>query len=591
MVGSIQTAEEAEELISHFEKLYFLELPAGIRQAMLDQAEDEDGFLIPLEIHNVFRLFESLTQEDFRTIRARKGSQIEAINDYLTDRWEEMPDSPYLLMNFMVDTILSNMGLGEAWRDAFFLLEAAPSGLRESDLAHFVGSDWEAVSFYRAMNFLQDFFYEDRPRHLWRTKYLMPAEDGLADQQRTISTYLLTLDPGDSLRETMGLYYALKSGKPSHFMPYLVEGDYLHGQSMTDMVRLHGPQIRQLCREGFFEDEAFGEFCLSLEPSARLQLFMDIITGLGDLPQQWQELVVRMADWLKGVDPESLPTVDAFAYASVMAFRMDSVVRLEKALRAARLCMDRGFESAKRLYLGIGFALLPMYEQMWKRSRAEALRAELTAVQADEQGIQERIEALKPLLAQAGGAFLKKRSIALMDQFFEAYYVLVDPLEDNWDNILAVFNTTPFLRYAFELLLKHKEYERLLQAAARFLPWMQRFCGYDSFFSSTSALDLLFFFHESLGAAAEGLLDKRAPGADILGRIRDMSYTAALEAGMRLKEVDPDHAVVDEMRDTLAGINADVIASAREDYGLEGMTLENVDDQLGALCGQWLESR
>ena len=591
MVALIRDAEDAAKLIAHYEKTYFLELPAGVRQAMIDRSAAEDDCLVPVTVHSVFRLFESLTQEDFRTIRSRGGSQIEAINDYLMELWEEMPDSPYELMFFMVDKVLANMGLGDTWKDAFDVLAAAPSGLREGDIAHFVGAEWSEVPFYRAMNFLQDFFYEDRPRHLWRAKYFTPPEDGLQDKQRALSAYILTLDPGDSLRETMGLYYALKSGETAHFTPYLVEGDYLHGQQMTDMVRLHGPQIRQLCREGFFEDEAFGEFCLSLEPSARLQLFMDIISGLGDLPQQWQELVVRVADWLEDVDPESLPTVDAFAYASVMAFRMDSVDHLEKALRAARLCMDRGFESAKRLYLGVGYTLIPLYQQRWKRSRAEALRAELAAVQAGEQGIQGRIEALKPLLAQACGAFLKKRSIALMDQFFETYYALVDPLEGNWDNIMAVFKTTPFLRYAFGTLLKHREYERLLQAAVRFLPWMQRFCGYDGFFSSASALDLFIFFHGNLGSAAKGLLDKKAPGADILERIRVISYTATLEAGVRLKEIDPEHTAVDNMRDTLVGINADVIASEWGKQGLEGMTLENVDDRIGALGRQWQESR
>ena len=82
-----------------------------------------------MKVHNLIRLFESLSKEDFKLIRSREGSQIDAINGYLEELWEEMPDTPYDIMTFMVNSIAHNLGLGEQMRLAIWTIAAAPGGL------------------------------------------------------------------------------------------------------------------------------------------------------------------------------------------------------------------------------------------------------------------------------------------------------------------------------------------------------------------------------------------------------------------------------------------------------------------------------
>ena len=187
----IEGAMRAFLLRQKEELFFFLELPAEIRRDMIDSASSEDGVFIPLRVHSVFRIFESLTQEDFAQIRSREGNQIDAINGYLKDIWAEMPDTPYDIMTFMVNQIVKNLGIGEGLRQAIWTIAAAPFGLREKDISHFAGDDWDDVQFYRAMNFLHDFFYEDRTRHTWRAKYITTFEDGLQDRQKLLRSGII----------------------------------------------------------------------------------------------------------------------------------------------------------------------------------------------------------------------------------------------------------------------------------------------------------------------------------------------------------------------------------------------------------------
>ena len=558
MVVGLQDKDDAERMISHFEQLYYLELPDEIRRDMLKIAKK--GVLAPIRVHNVFRFFESLTQEDFKQIRSQKGSQIDAINSYLREIWEDMPESSYEIMTFMVNNILDNMGLGENWNTAFWTLAAAPSGLRESDIAYFAGEDWNDVQFYRAMNFLQDFFYEDRALHLWRAKYITRPEDGLQKRQKAISDYILTLDKGDSLRETMGLYYALKSGDPSHYPAYMVEGDYLHDQQMGDLIRFNGPQIRQLRREGFFASDDFARYARALPDAFRMQLLMQVATGLADLFDDREAFMAHLADLLDDIDIERLSAADAFSLAGILAFKRDSIPHLERALQAARRSAEMGFTNGAQMATMLSGLLAGLYQQKGKGAKAAALRQE-SAVSGG-QSPKDRMATLFPLLQQAKACnplFQKKKQTALLDRFFEDFYAITDSLEAGDESSKAIIQASSMMIQALDMLSARKDYHRLLEEGIRYKSTMSWFYRAKGFFNDGGGLQLFVSYNYLLSNAAMGLLGVKPgdPGPDEEGNplreILELAYVAVREGGLRLKELDPDNQLVGVLRNFFRG--------------------------------------
>lgn len=546
MLVGVSGKDEAEQLIAHYEQLYYLELPDEIRRDMLKIAKK--GVLLPIRVHSVFRFFESLTQEDFRQIRSQEGNQIDAINSYLREIWEEMPDNSYEIMTFMVNNILANMGLGDSWTNAFWTLAAAPSGLRESDIAHFAGDDWNDVQFYRAMNFLQDFFYEDQALHLWRAKYITRPEDGLQKRQKAISEYILTLEKGDSLRETMGLYYALKSGDPSHYPAYMVEGDYLHGQKIDALVRFNGPQIRQLRREGFFASDEFARYARALPAAPRVQLFMQIVTGLADLFDEREAFIGHLADLLDDIDVDSLSAVDAFSCAGILGCCRDSIPKLERSLRAARRSEALGFANGKQIASMASGLLAGLYQQQGNTAGADALRQESAS------GVRtpkERFAALFPLVQQAETS---KDHAALLDRYFNEYYAISDSLEPGPEAMRAIFQASTVMLQAMNMLSDKELYSRALEESMRYMTTMRLFYSANGFFNDPDALQLYVSYHFVLCRAAMGVLGLKSatfvPSEDD-GPLHDLvmtTYFAEREGALKLKELDPDNQLIGALR-------------------------------------------
>lgn len=554
MLGVEADEESAIELIENYEQTFFLELPEKIKKQMIKAATSKKKTLPPLKVHSIFRIFESLTQEDFREIRGKKGSQIDAINGYLEDIWKEMPDATYDIMTFMVNQIVKNLSLGEKMRQAIWTIAAAPGGLRESDVAHFAGDDWDMIQFYRAMNFLHDFFYEDHARHLWRAKYITRPEDGLGGRQKDISEYILTLDPHDSLRETMGMYFALGGCEPSHFAPYMVEGDYVHGQQMSYLVRFHGPQIRQLLREGYLDSDDFENYCKALPVEQRLQLLMNVLTALADLKEERERIHARMSSWLEDVTIESLSAPDAFTCASIIAGQRDSIPHLEKALETARRCDSLDFPGAKQLISMISSLLIMLYQKKGMIDKAQALRG---GAGDGARSAKERFTALFPLVAQAGtqsALVSKQKREALIDQFFDEYYAIVDDLELNQETFDARFKSYNLILNAVSVLLTQRRHDRALEELVRFIPSMQLFYKVGNFFSWAESLQVYLSFHMLLTLSAwelmksKGIEWKFASAGNPLAHIADLAYIAAVEGGNLLKEMDPENEWIKNFR-------------------------------------------
>ena len=593
MLGVEADKDAALELIENYEKTYFLELPEKIKKQMLKSVGGRKKSLSPLKVHCVFRIFQSLTQEDFAQIRGRRGSQIDAINGYLEEIWKKLPDAPYDVMTFMANTIMKNLGIGKQMQDAVWLIASAPGGLRESDVAHFAGEDWDVVQFYRAMNFLQDFFYEDPARHLWRAKYITRVDDGLGMQQKTISEYLLTLDKEDSLRETMGLYYALGGCEPSHFAGYAVEGDYLHGQQMKDLTAQHGPQIRQLLREGYLDSDVFKDYCLALPAGQRLQLMLDVITALADLQEDRERIHARMASWLGDIEPDGLSGVDAFCLASILSGQRDNEAMLEKAYRAALHSKELGFETSERLEMMVKSLLIVLYRQNGKTDKADALQG------GDAESLKspkERFTALFPLLARAEGASSEVRN-TILREFFDKYYAIVDDLKLDNETFKARFDSSKLIMIACMLLQADGKHEWIIIALMDFMPSMRLFYRAGNFFSFPETLNLFVQYHITLSMACHNWLSEKGllkewdeeelhPIQNILA----LSNIATAEGGELLKDADPDNTIITLLRGQLSGLIAST-DSLREQYFDEDFTLKDLDKKIEDIYNEFLETQ
>jgi hypothetical protein len=535
---------DTEELISSYEKTYFLELPAKIRQQMLDTAKN-DEILAPVKVHNMFRLFESLTQEDFATIRQKEGSQIDAINGYLEDIWEKMPDDPYDLTMFMLDSITHNLGLGDYWRYGIATLCAAPSGLREQDIAHFVDEEWDEVQFYRVMNFLQDFFYEDPGQHLWRSRYIGWEDEGLQDIQLDLSDYIITLDPKDSLRETMGLYYALKGGEPSHFTHYMLD-DYLHSIMIADQKRYQEPQLRQLMREDYFEGDAFKEYCLALEPSERLQLMMQITTSLEQNSQEQVSLKKRMAEWLDDIETDKLSADDAFTAAGILCIK-ETIPNLEWSLDLARRAMALGQPDARRLISALSGLLTTAYLKKGKKEKAQALADEIVSLGAATP--KERFVALHPLAAQASDRGLfsnRKKADQALERLIREYYALADSMGQDYESLNTQLKSSMIIISAFMIFAKEKRYQRLLEELIRYLDTIVLFSNrFSDYLSNPSTLQKLLVYYSLLFEATTHL-DRKEKGVckELMGELFLYSCEILCEVYSRLNDINPEDPFV-----------------------------------------------
>jgi len=544
--------ETVDRFISAYEKNYFLELPSGIKEQMHGEAtyfEDNgvDESLTAVRIHSLFRIFESLTQEDFATIRSSSGSQIDAINSYLEDIWKEMPSESYELNEFMGIRISENLSLGERWTFALWHIAAAPSGLREKDIADYMGNEWDAVQFYRLMNFLNDFFYEDRTRHLWKAKYLTRPEDGLQRYQRGISGYLITLDPNDSLRQEWGLYYALKGGEPEHLDAYLLDADYADLPPYEwECLRL---QTEMLLREEFLDGKEFKDYCLSLEAGPRLHLMRMVQSGLNSSdPRDLNRIVTRMAGWLKGIQVKTLSATEALFYTTIACFRDKSEEFLMMSLRGAkrfRELAEDEWDGDNRVMIAL-VSLLDYYKEKGNIVKAEGVRDEIRDLARNTEGITARINALDAL-------YVAEKNVG--EEFFDLFY--------SDEDYTGFYSAAELMMRALQILEDKKDYDRLLAEAIRFLTFMQDLYDQENFFENERGLVLFIDIHDLILSCGEN----------------KWAYMAHREGYLMLNDVCPSHWMLEGEREYLAEAAEDA-ADLRKELGAEGLSYKEIDDRI-----------
>lgn len=324
-LSTIDTQEEAEAFIEAYEKEYYLEVPKEIRALIMEEVNERNG-IIPLKLRTAFHLFQSLTQEDFARIRATSGNQIDSINNYLTHIYDELPDMPDGLMSEFLRKLDENFGFDGKSRSLFYLC-VAPTGLRISDLEALFGDNWDEITFYRLMNFLQDFFQEDTKKHIWRSRYSIPdlvdetAENSwLPSKQHLIeglAHHVSKLPDDDTLKTSMGLYYVLLNGDVSLYESVQFKGNLMDSSTST-LSKQFGPETKFLASEGWFTKERLGLFMKSLDPSIAISLAYILKIALYDDSKSYLDDLIALSEVVACIPIKDLSASDLFLVGIIM---------------------------------------------------------------------------------------------------------------------------------------------------------------------------------------------------------------------------------------------------------------------------------
>ncbi len=427
-----------------------------------------------------------------------------------------MPDFPYDIMTFMVSNIAKNIGLSDNVSEAIWTLAAAPGGLRERDIAYFAGDDWDEMQFYRAMNFLFDFFYEDRAQHLWRAKYITGKQDGLVERQKSISEYIRTLDKDDSLRETRGLYYAVACGEPEHYLSYSSSGDYMHGDKMSDILHFYGPQVRELLREGYLEGKNFKKYCEELDTSSRLQFFATILASLGDMKENVFSMGGEFAKMVKDVEYDSLEAADAYTYASLLVFK-GGMSNLEKAVEIMEYCVRLDYPDSKKMLATLKARLIEFYRKFGMKRKAERLAENVDRTS---------FESLLSILRSGN-----------IEEFFTAYWCICDSMPlDSLENAKTIFKSSQIFIEALIAYNRAGHSRETLEQAMRFLAVWQSFPEtFPDFYADAGALEKSAALYLVIAKASAGL------NKDIEEIAGEQLMAMALA---RLNEIAPDNDII-----------------------------------------------
>ena len=210
--------DEKEQLIKTIGCKYFIELPETIYTSLMCEK------VSPLCIESVFRIFSNISIDDFHTIRS-KGDTYD-INAYLTELYKKTPRVSSELFRFMISFFIRQLNLSPCFFEVFDCIILSPTGLRESDLEHLFGAEWNPLIFYFLTNLLNGFISEDSILHNWsirsssHPRTLMTFPEKEQDYALRIAKMLSKLDTTDPKQHELLIYFSLISKDYELLRPY-----------------------------------------------------------------------------------------------------------------------------------------------------------------------------------------------------------------------------------------------------------------------------------------------------------------------------------------------------------------------------------
>jgi hypothetical protein len=211
--------ETMRRLLKSVSQRFKLELPEKTCRLIMDKPRQTVYATI------ITRIMSMLDASSFQDIRQQEGSPIDALNQYITDVFRNIDSGNYeeddedtleSTTYFSQELILKNLGLdNEWWARRLGYLSHSPFGLRQKDLEALCGDDWDAVEWAQISYYLQEFIYEDA-EHVWHSKTPYFGNDDDTPYE-DLAEYTNTLPENDWLRQSMQLYYTLKTDSADYF--------------------------------------------------------------------------------------------------------------------------------------------------------------------------------------------------------------------------------------------------------------------------------------------------------------------------------------------------------------------------------------
>lgn len=187
------------------EKANNIMLPQEIKERIITDVET------PLQMDLLVTLFSQLSILDFKTIRnKRDGDEMTHINRHLGSLYENAPKALSELSLYVIQTIVRRMGISEKYYRLFVYIAASQNGLRECDLRHFVGEDWDSLFFHTLTYIFDSILLGDHFTQYWKISStairnaLVAKENNIVYEE--IAQYLLTLPDSDWLKREILIY-------------------------------------------------------------------------------------------------------------------------------------------------------------------------------------------------------------------------------------------------------------------------------------------------------------------------------------------------------------------------------------------------
>lgn len=223
-------------------------LPLDVVDEILDKrnGDGEPAYSSPLWLGLALFTLNSLDIDDFNRISgntSETNGELKLIN-YLRGMADKFPAEAGPLFLYLKDRLSDDFAPGFLHR-LFAYLSASLMGLRESDLAHLMGDDWDSLSFATIRRYMSFAFVEVGIDCRWNLSHNIFIEtmrnNDVKEQDKChddIANHLLAKDDCDSLKMTSCFYHLMKAGR--------------YDEACSLVLRL--PYIESKISNGYFDE-------------------------------------------------------------------------------------------------------------------------------------------------------------------------------------------------------------------------------------------------------------------------------------------------------------------------------------------------
>lgn len=207
-------------MIERCEESSNLQLPNAIKEDLVKRE------LMPIQLKLIMLLFTQLSSDHYESMRQMQAADNMArINQYFIQLYENAPQDLPRLVNYVIRELISRLSLPACYENIFIWIAASQQGLRQNEIAHLMGEDWDMLSFHFLAELLSDILSIDSFSQHWkiRSKFirqaLMPHD--ATPFYRQMAQCLLALPDDDPLKQDILVYCLIEAEDPLSGMDYI----------------------------------------------------------------------------------------------------------------------------------------------------------------------------------------------------------------------------------------------------------------------------------------------------------------------------------------------------------------------------------